>query len=181
MQNGNFSAFYPSGNLPTTTPLIIASSSTLDLGGVNQQIASLGGAGSVINSNTGATSVLTISPTGGSTTFNGGILGGGALGTIDLVLNGPGTLVLSGSNTYTGGTTVDAGTLAITTAGALRDGTSLTVAAGGTFVFDPAFISGSPVTGGAVSAGVAAVPEPSTLALLAAGLAAGFAVWRRRR
>ena len=48
----------------------------LDLSGDNQQVASLsdyvpGSGGSMINSNTGAVSVLTLSPTGGSTTFSG--------------------------------------------------------------------------------------------------------------
>ena len=80
---------------------------------------------------------------------------------------GTGELILSGTDTYKGGTTVDAGTLAIKTASALPDGTKLTVAAGGTFIFDPALAE--PVVGSAVTAGVAAVPEPGTLALLAAG------------
>ena len=93
---------------------------------------------------------------------------------------GPGTLILSGTDTYTGGTDVAAGTLAVKTSPALPAGTSLTVGAGGTFIFDPSF-TGSPVTGGAVSAGgVAAVPEPGTLALLAAGLVLGIGIARRR-
>ena len=91
-----------------------------------------------------------------------------------------GTLILSGSNSYGGGTVVEAGTLIATGASAIPAGTSLTLGAGGTFIFDPTQ-AGSPMTGGAVSAGVTAVPEPGTLALLAAGLAAGFGVWQRKR
>ena len=65
---------------------------------------------------------------------------------------GANTLILSGTNSYTGGTTVEAGTLLATTNTATPDGTSLTVAAGGTFAFDPLGPGGSPVVAGAVSA-----------------------------
>ena len=95
-----------------------------------------------------------------------------------------GRLVLSGSNDYTGGTTVDAGTLYVTDSNALPTGTSLTVGAGGTFVFDPS-VSGTPAvpTSPTSASGVlAAVPEPGTLALLvaAATVAATAAGWRRK-
>jgi len=172
-----------SGNLPSTTALTIAANSTLDLDGLSQQVVGSlsdyapGSGGNIINSNAGLASVLTVSPTGGSTTFSGTIKGGTGLGAISLVLDGPGTLVLAGSNTYTGATSVDLGTLVATTGTALPGGTSLTVGAGGTFVFDPAYPSG----GVAVSAGAAAVPEPGTLALLVAGAIVAFATWRRKR
>ncbi len=93
-------------------------------------------------------------------------------GTGGLSLTGPGTLILSGSNTYGGGTNVDAGTLEALCASAIPDGTNLAVGAGGTFVFDPSFTSASTLTSTfATSPGevIAAVPEPSTLVLLAVG------------
>jgi autotransporter-associated beta strand protein len=107
----------PVNCLPTGTALSIASGGTLDLSGGSQQVASLtdktpGSGGSVINSNSAA-SVLTLSPSGGSTTFSGMIRGGGALGTIGLVLSGSGMQVLSGSNTYTGPTTINQGELLV--------------------------------------------------------------------
>ena len=100
--------------LPTTTAVTIAANATLDLNGVSQQVASLadyapGKGGSIINSNTSA-SVLTLSPTGGSTTFSGMIQGGGTLGTISLVMSGSGTQVLAGSLLGPGSLTVNAGT-----------------------------------------------------------------------
>ncbi|MGA2257199.1 MAG: autotransporter-associated beta strand repeat-containing protein, partial [Thermoguttaceae bacterium] len=88
-----------------------------------------------------------------------------------------GTLILSGADNYTGGTIVTAGTLIVASNAALPDGSSLTVGAGGTFVFDP-----SPATSSlAVSPAAVAVPEPSTLALLSAGAIGLMAYGRRRR
>ena len=82
--------------------------------------------------------------------------------------DGTGLLILSGENDYTGGTFVSAGTLNVTSAGALPSGSSLTVGAGGALLF--ASPAGSPQ----------AVPEPSTLALFAVGivLLAGYRRWR---
>jgi len=95
-----------------------------------------------------------------------------------LIKTGAGTLVLSGTDTYTGGTMINAGTLVATSNAALPRGTSLTVGVGGTLVFDPS-LSGSPVvSSGAVAA---SVPEPGTLALLVAGLGVGFGVGRKRK
>ena len=75
--------------LPATTPLSIAANSAFDLNGENQQVASLSNysatrAGSLINSNTALASILTLSSSGGSTSFSGVIAGGGTLGTVSL-------------------------------------------------------------------------------------------------
>ena len=47
--------------------------------------------------------------------------------------SGSGTLTLSGTNTYTGATTISAGTLKNGTTGVLYDRTAVTVASGGTW------------------------------------------------
>ncbi len=182
--DGNLSG---SNLLPIGTPLAIAANGTLDLNGASQQVASLsdgtpGSGGSIINSNTGSVSVLTLSPSGGSTTFSGMIQGGGTLGSIGVVLDGPGTLVLSGTNTYTGGTTVWNGTLQLNNSAALADGSSLSVGSGlAAFgLVEPSAVA-APVAASPAAA-VAAVPEPGTLALLGvAGIVAAVAVSRRRR
>ena len=70
---------------------------------------------------------------GSQLTISGGISGTGQ----SLSVNGQGTVDLSGANSYTGGTTVSAGTLAVTNPSAIAANTSLTVGAGGVFVFDP--------------------------------------------
>jgi fibronectin-binding autotransporter adhesin len=112
---------------------------------------------------------------GGTLTLDsGGSLVGGSItaaayqlnaGKANANLSGPGGLtkdtggkvVLSGSNSYAGGTVVKAGTLIAGNANALPNGTSLTVGAGGVFVFDP-----SQSASGAVAAAIPAVAAAST-------------------
>jgi autotransporter-associated beta strand protein len=150
---------------------------------------------------------LTFAGSGAPSSFGGTIqdaLDGGASTTALVVSSG--TLTLTGSNVYTGGTSVTCGLLEIASAGALPSGTSLTIGAGAGVVFDagasaggqsfasvaiesPAAVSSAdaasvpsavPMISG--DACLSSVPEPSTLTLLGAGAAGlvGWA-WRRRR
>ena len=66
-----------------------------------------------------------------ASTFDGSITGSGG------VEVSYGSLALTGVNSYSGGTVVSDGTLIVANAKALPDGTSLTIGAGGTFLFDP--------------------------------------------
>ena len=117
-----------------------------------------------------------------ATTNFGGTIADGPTNELALVLAGPGTLVLSGTDAYSGGTMVEGGTLTIATASALPAGSSLTVGAGGTFIFDPSFTA-APAAVPLVAApaiAAAAVPEPDTLALLAAaGFMAVFGAYQK--
>ena len=95
--------------------------------------------GNIINNSTNTQSIdLALTLVGGTETLNtaaGGLTIGGNIGqsggSYGITKTGPGTLILSGNNTYSGGTTIDAGTLIVISRGALADGTSLTVGAGG--------------------------------------------------
>ena len=148
--------------------------------GHNVEINGLsGGANAVVDTTNGSgLSTLTVG-NGDATSSFGGVIRNSS-GFLALLKTGKGTLILSGTDSFSGGTTVNAGTLVAASSTALPDGTSLTVGAGGTFVFDPSQ-AGAPITGSAIAAaGVAAVPEPSALMLLAAGMAMGLGVaWRR--
>ncbi len=89
-----------------------------------------------------------------------------------------GILILSGTDTYSGGTIVTAGTLALTSAAALPEATSLTIGAGGTLVFDPlAVVSGQQSAAQVVSA----VPEPGALAMLISGVAGALIATQRAK
>jgi fibronectin-binding autotransporter adhesin len=80
---------------------------TLDLGGFNQTVSSLSGAGVVTNS---GSPLATLTNQGASSTFSGVIQDGSS--TTSLVQNSPGnTLILTGNSTYSGTTTIAAGTL----------------------------------------------------------------------
>jgi len=57
-------------------------------------------------------------------------LSGALSGAIELIKNGPGTLTLSASNTYTGATRVNSGTLATSTANRIPDASAVIIASG---------------------------------------------------
>jgi len=87
---------------------------TYDLNGFNQTIGSLASGTGVttangIVTNSGAAKTLTISNATGSTTYSGTISGA-----IALIKSGASTQVLSGTNSYTGNTSISAGTLSLT-------------------------------------------------------------------
>jgi autotransporter-associated beta strand protein len=87
-----------------------------------------------------------------------------------LTADGGGLLVLSGTNTYRDGTTVNAGTLIIASDAAIPDGTSLTVGPGDVSIFDNSIITANDR---ATETAIKPVPEPSTLVLLTTAIA-GF-------
>ncbi len=84
-----------------------------------------------------------------------------------------GTLILSGSDNYAGGTFVEAGTLIVTNPSAILAGTDLTVGNASSFPNNAPAIR---------SSAVSPVPEPGTLALVVVG-ACGLlgCAWRRRK
>lgn len=100
-------------------------------------LSSTGGAGIVENeSGSAATGTLTVNVSSGTQTFSGTLRNGdgtGTDGTLAFVKTGAGTQVLSGTNTYSGATTVSAGVLQIGSSGAGTTGTgAVTVQSGGT-------------------------------------------------
>src|SRR5439155_24561218 len=93
----------PGGSLASTGALMVNAAGTFDLNGHAQTIGDLYGAGKIL---LGAGALTVVSEN--ATAFSGVISGAG-----DLVKQGLGTLALTGINTYTGATTVNAGTVIV--------------------------------------------------------------------
>jgi autotransporter-associated beta strand protein len=161
----------PSGSAVTVNgQLVVGGSST---------IGSLAGAGTV-TANTDPVS-LTLGGDNTSTVFSGVVQNGTAFPTptVSLIKTGSGTFTLSGTNTYTGATTVNAGRLDVTgsivsattvNSGATLGGTgsinnSVTVNAGGTLA--------PGVSAGVLSTGNLTFAATSTLAVELNGTTAG--------
>jgi fibronectin-binding autotransporter adhesin len=100
----------------TTAPLAVTGG-TLDLDGRSLAVGTLSGSvGGVIESGQAGAVTLTASSTA-SSTFAGDLRDGS--GTLALVKSGSGTLTVSGANTFTGGSQIDGGVLALGSADAL--------------------------------------------------------------
>jgi autotransporter-associated beta strand protein len=157
------------------TGALAVNSGTLDLYGNCVTVAGLSGSAGAITDYgfSSGTSTITVSQSG-SSNFGGQIVDG-TYSQLKLAVTG-GSLTLSGTNTYNGGTTVNGGTLIVNNVKGLADGSSLTIG-------DPLAFSPAPVVPAATAAApaIAPVPEPGTLALLAAGAAAVLWCGRRRR
>src|SRR5258706_8102233 len=123
------------GALNSTTPNAVtfgaASTGTLQLNGNSVTISGLNTNAAVgtptIEDGVAGTHTLTVN-TAGANAY-GGILQNGAAGTLALTKSGAGSLTLSGNNTYSGTTTMSAGTLNINSVTAIGSGT-FTIAGG---------------------------------------------------
>ena len=92
-----------------------------------------------------------------------------------LTVVGGGELILSGSDSYSGGTEVEAGTLVAMSSASLPGGSSLTIGADATSIFDLASARAP------AALTISAVPEPATLTLLLGAGAVALIGWGWRR
>ena len=117
--------------IPDTSAVDISavSNATLDLNGTDETIGSLVGSGLIGGDQVilGA-GTLTTGGNNASTLFGGVISGTGGL-----IKKGTGTFELDGANTYTGPTTITAGTLVLGNDERIANASAVTVAAGATF------------------------------------------------
>ena len=112
------------------TAALAVNGGTLDLGGYGATVNSFSGAvgSGVVTNSSGGTATLAVNQSGSTTTYGGQLSDGGGAAKLALAFSG-GMLTLSSSNTYSGGTTVSAGTLQLNALNALGSG-GLTVNGG---------------------------------------------------
>ena len=121
----------PSNILGSTAgALTVNSGGTLDLNGNSLTAGALAGTGGTIYSTATTASTLTVGDTT-STSFAGSIQNGAA-SAVNLVKQGTGTLDLTGTNSYTGTTTINAGTLQIGGTGSIPSLSSVSFGASST-------------------------------------------------
>lgn len=119
--------------LPQTSAVVLGSGGTLLLNGDSQSVGSLSGGGNVTD-NSSTSVILTIGNDNTSPSAFYGVLSDyttSNTGTLALSKVGNGETILSGLNTYSGGTTVSGGTLATISGGLLSTGSLRITAASG--------------------------------------------------
>lgn len=117
--------------LGSTSGSLTVNGGLLNLQDQNISVGNLGGTGGTIANNGGGLRTLTIGADNGSGGNYQGVITNNTnsgSGTISLVKTGSGTITLSGSNSYTGGTTLSSGTLALGTSNTLPNTTAVSIA-----------------------------------------------------
>jgi uncharacterized protein with beta-barrel porin domain len=109
ISDGTLTAGAATNVFGATSAITVNTPGFLDLGGNNQQIGSLTGSGTVTNSGLAGATLTTGDAT--NTLFSGVIQDGS--GPTALTKQGAGIFTLTGTDTYSGGTTISAGTLQI--------------------------------------------------------------------
>lgn len=159
------------------TVVAVSGTGIVQLNGIGNVVASLSGDGTVRNNHASTAATLTVGDATDST-FTG-ILQNGSGGSLGLTKTGTGKFTISGANTHTGNTTVNAGTLILGAANALTSNNPVTVAGTGTLD-----INGFSVSVGAITSSVAtgtitnssASTSPSTATALGTPSGAGVYV-----
>jgi autotransporter-associated beta strand protein len=164
-----------------TGALTVTGAGTFDLSGYNQSISSLSDGGVATGSILASTGTSNLMINGNASSSFGGSIGGA----INITQNGSGTLTLSGSNSYTGLTTLNAGSLIAASNAALGNSASAT----GGLLLNPAsgtmtasFTSANPTIASLANSGAGASNivlgngpgnTPTNLTITGAGAGAG--------
>jgi len=127
INNGTL-ALSGSGTLGSSTAVIAMGGGTLDLGATSQTLGAVTITAAATGGNVIQNGTLTASSVTGSNTSGNAIISANLAGTGTVTMSGAGgTLTLSGSNSYTGGTTVGNGTLVLASGGSLSTSNTLTL------------------------------------------------------
>jgi autotransporter-associated beta strand protein len=141
------------------TAVTIQGGGTLDLGGSTNTVRGLAlASGSVVDGTLLGSS---------SHVVQSGAVSAGLAGPAGLLKNTSGTVTLSGTNTYTGGTTVSAGVLLVNNSAAIPGGSTLSIGADGSVVLgDPSFTELAVAPGDSVPPAAADPPGSGSVAVV---------------
>ena len=103
-------------------PLVLEGNYTFTSGASNSSRATLDFGGGITPGATSGTTTLTLNGGNASANTISGVLADNGSGQLAVTVSGTGLWILSGANTYSGGTTINAGTLMSTDSGALGVG-----------------------------------------------------------
>ncbi|MGA2060897.1 MAG: autotransporter-associated beta strand repeat-containing protein [Thermoguttaceae bacterium] len=126
IQIGNASALGSGG-------LTVNSSGTVDLNSYAVNLSSLAGSGSIITDKSVGSGTTTLAVTSSLSTLFAGVIKDGSFKNIAFSKGGIGTLTLSGANTYSGETFINAGKLALTSTGSIGSTPIINIFSGATF------------------------------------------------
>ena len=137
------------------TGALTVNGGTLDLAGNSISVPGLSGSGGTVANSVSGTATLTASIASSTLTFSSSLADGA--GSVALTKAGAGTLTLSSSNSYSGGTSVNSGVLTILNSNALGTG-DVSIAAGGQVLVNANnltvannFVLNGMTTGGAIA------------------------------
>jgi autotransporter-associated beta strand protein len=124
----NALAIQNSALVTTSGTTTYAGAAALTIGGLSGAAGDLGSS-NVLNGYTGLVTALTLNPQTGVSVTYGGIISDGS-GTMSLTKTGAGTQILTGANSYTGATIVNAGNLSVGVGGSLSASSVLQINGG---------------------------------------------------
>jgi autotransporter-associated beta strand protein len=167
--------------LPDFTDVAMSAGTTLNLGGQNQAIDALSGPGGTVLNTGAAAATLTVGSQGSSSTFAGTLANGTQV--LSLTKVGAGTLTLSGSNGYTGASTLAGGVLESGNAASFAALAGLVQFLGGTFRVTADTVSANVLNKWTTTFGGATGSNTGTFDVAAGvtltiGTAGGLPAWR---
>ena len=130
VDNGDILQGGATNSFSSASAVTVNGTGILRLNGFSNTVATLTGTGTVQNNHTATAATLTV---GDATDFTfSGTLQNGGVGTLGLTKTGAGKLTLNSTNTHTGMTTVNAGTLILGAATSLSSTNNVTLSGTGT-------------------------------------------------